>query len=341
LAPAWIMVGRVAEDPEGAPPEVPTAMVVADRPSGYWSVPQYLEHDPTGGWLRRPLDVADTALRCLEHVTRDPSMLAGPLPTGRSMEELLVAACADRDLPAVRGVVRRYLRWLRADAAEGHWRAVWAADEPGQGLICSAAKVLTVLDTVLAADVTGEPHLMDPSWASTVRVPVELVLVRALQRFSYRLLSAGHPHPWPAGLTPDRLAVTLAAAAGVTASPGDLAAATRFAVYMEGPLADLSDVDSATRYAELRERWTADPAVGTVTPRGYREALATIGQLSAALSESRAQIRWLDRTVADRDRQLSTLDGVRRSVTYRIGYLFTGPYHLALRLLRRELRRWR
>ncbi len=359
LAPAWIMLGTVDDTTAAAGPQPPARMVYADRagPMGYWSVPQLLSRtpEPTSGtaertasagtgaccWQRRPLDDA-SAPRSLTHVCRDPAALTGPLPAGALLEELLLAACAEHDLPAVRELVRRYLRWLREDATTGRWRAVWAGDESGAGQLCAAGRQFPVLDTVLvAAGPEGVLAALDPSWTSTLRVPVELVFIRALQRFSYRLLAGGHRHPWPAGLSPDRLTVTLAATAEVCVSPRDLAAATAYDVYLTGPLTDVAGVDGAARYAQLRERWSRDPAGAAVTPGGYREAVAVIGQLSAALSESAAQLHWLDETVAERDRQLSALGAVRRSVTYRIGYLFTGPYHLGLRLLRRELRRWR
>ncbi len=359
LAPAWIMLGTVEAGTLAEAPQPPARMVFADRPGpvSYWSVPQLLTRtaeptpDPversapsgagTPRWQRRPLDAA-SAVRSLTHVCRDPAALTGPLPAGASVEELLLAACAEHDLSAVRDLVRGYLRWLRQDASTGQWRAVWAGDERGEGELCAAGRQFPVLDTVLiTAGPEGVPVALDPSWTSTLRVPVELVFIRALQRFSHRLLAGGHRHPWPAGLSSDRLAVTLAATAEVCVSPRDLAAATAYDVYLTGPLTDMSGVDGAARYAELRERWSRDPAGAAVAPGGYREAVSVIGQLSAALSESAAQLHWLDETVAERDRQLSALGAVRRSVTYRIGYLFTGPYHLGLRLLRRELRRWR
>jgi hypothetical protein len=354
LAPAWLLLAsRGAE-----PPAVPEIAVLADRqPLPYWSVPQLITRDDAAGLRRTPLPdpvppahtdswpALDSAAgsraaqRALGHLCRDPAALAGPLPAGRSLEDVLLSACAAEDLAAVRATVRRYLRWLRDGAAPGPWRAVWSDDAVAEGEICPPAAVLSTLDTVLDSDGTLRPA--DPSWSAELAVPVELVLIRALQRFGYRLLAAGHPHPWPAGVSPDRLAVTLAATAGVTVSPRDLAAATAFAVYLEGPLHDATGTGDADRYARLRQRWAADPAHGTVPPRGYREAVATIGTLAAELTEARAQIRWLDSTIADRDRQLSAMGALRKSVTYRIGYLFTFPYHIMLRLLRRELRRWR
>jgi hypothetical protein len=212
--------------------------------------------------------------------------------------------------------------------------------------------------------------LADPSWSSGLPVPVRLVFLRGLQRFAYRLLASGAPHPWPAGLSADRLAGTLAATADVSVSPGEFTDAAALAVYLTAPLAadepvTGADADparaaspapgglvvaggtapgehaEALRYAEGQPRWAADPALAAVPPRGYAEALAAIGALSAELADARAQLGWLDATVAERDRRLSELGTLRRSVTYRVGYLATLPYHLGIRLLRRELRRLR
>lgn len=421
------------------------AIVLADggRPE-YWAVPRVVRRSGAG-WRAQPLR-PDTTVRLLDHLRRDPGRLAGAVPVGESLAGALTAACRHGDLVAVRRLVAGYLAFLGAGAKTGTWRAVWSDDEPGEGVLCPADRVLATCDAVLvgptpdaAARATdaleaapfavpdaarravpgagpvavpdaaptavpdGAPtavpgaawtavadapaaagnadrgagdmeppalRLADPSWSSGLAVPVRLVFLRGLQRFAYRLLASGAPHPWPAGLSADRLAGTLAATADVTVSPGELADAAGLAVYLTAPLAadepaTGADADSAfgaspasgvpvvaggtgpgehaeaLRYAAGQPRWAADPALAAVPPRGYAEALAAIGALSAELADARAQLGWLDATVAERDRRLSELGTLRRSVTYRVGYLATLPYHLGIRLLRRELRRLR
>lgn len=371
------------------------ALVVAerDRPA-YWSVPRLVRH--TGaGWRAEPL-VPDTGTRVVDHLRREPARLAGAVPVGPSLADQLADACGRGDLVVVRELVTGYRRFLAAGARTATWRPVWAdpgtgpgreegaepadaaapdaADEPGRVVagdasgttgagpepVCAADRVLATCDAVLVGP--DGYRLADPSWSSTLAVPVRLVFLRGLQRFAYRLLVGGRPHPWPAGLSPDRLAATLAATADVTVAAGELADAAALAVHLTAPLAadgtaprpagasDTTGVPGgrgfdehaeALRYVDAQRRAGTDPALAAVPPRGYAEAWSAIGALTAELADARAQIAWLDDTVAERDRRLAELGTLRRSVTYRIGYLATFPYHLGIRLLRRELRRLR
>lgn len=337
LAPRWIVVTRRSDDDRHPAPTVRAGLVTADRGVlPYWSVPTLVRPDETGAWHRTALP-GGTGVRALGHLTRDPSTLEGPVPDGTSLRELLLAAAAADDPVRVRELTRAYRDWLAADAVDGEWRAVWSDDATGSGPVAAPGKAVADLSGVLAGP--AGPVLADPSWSTSLAVPVDLVFLAALQRFSYELLAGGHRHPWPAGVSPDRLAVTLAATADVAVSARDLAAAAAYAVHLEQARRPAGGV--AARYAALRERWRADPGHGMVPPTGYAEAVATIGSLTAELADARAQIRWLDESVAERDRRLSDLGTLRRSVTYRIGYLFTFPFHLGMRLLRREMRRLR
>lgn len=336
LAPRWIAVTRRTDDDGDPAPTVRPGLVTTDRGAlPYWAVPTVVRPDGTGAWWRSPL--GDTGTRVLGQLTRDPSTLDGSVPDGVSLRELLLAAAAADDPIRVRELTRAYRDWLAADAVDGEWRAVWSDDATGHGPIAAAGKAVADLSGVLLGP--AGPALADPSWSTSLAVPVDVVFLAALQRFSYELLAGGHRHPWPAGVSPDRLAVTLAATADVAVSTRDLAAAAAYAVHREQGRQPADG--EAARYAALRERWQADPGHGMVPPTGYAEALAVIGSLTAELADARSHIRWLDESVAERDRRLSDLGTLRRSVTYRIGYLITFPYHVGIRLLRRELRRMR
>ncbi|BCJ36463.1 hypothetical protein Athai_39660 [Actinocatenispora thailandica] len=404
--PAHPEPGRTEPAADGRPPAdvtdaldtAPAAIVLADRGQpAYWAVPRVVRR-AGAGWRAEPLR-PDHSVRLLDHLRRDPRRLTGAVPAGESLADALAAACRHGDLVAVRGLVTGYLGFLGTGAQAGRWRAVWSDDEAGEDPLCRADRVLATCDAVLVGPAPADPdgampeagdtgdvdrdgagpdgaagptgslvlRLADRSWSSGVAVPVRLVFLRGLQRFAYRLLASGAPHPWPAGLSADRLASTLAATADVTTSARELADAAALAVYLTAPLgtdepppaaeepgagqlapgqavaggAEPGEHAEAVRYAAGQPRWAADPALATPPPRGYAEALAVIGALGAELADARAQIGWLDVTVAERDRRLSELGTLRRSVTYRVGYLATLPYHLGIRLLRRELRRLR
>jgi SAM-dependent methyltransferase len=173
----------------GLGPEFAAAWVVvahrAPRPSAVLAIPPVLSGDgpvvelapgPDGAWQRRVLHAAG----------RDRAVLNGPLPVGRLLEELLLAASLRHDLPV--------LRRLLTD---------WHATQPG----ATADNVVVHHDTYA---------LLDPS------VPPQTDVIR---RFAQTLLSGGYAHPWPAATDLPTLTSILHGAAGlpddVPAIPAD------------------------------------------------------------------------------------------------------------------------
>ncbi|MEV6967378.1 hypothetical protein AB0M47_19965 [Hamadaea sp. NPDC051192] len=174
-------------------------------------------------------------------------------------------------------------------------------------------RIGATLDNVV--DTGDGLELFDPSWASTTEPTAETAATRAFLRFAQRLRSGAYENPWPVGVSVERLTITLAATAGLTITPDDVRAA-----------ADL-DAEIAAALGE--------PTGESTAPEGQREALATVARLTTALAEAQAQATFLEELVAKRDRQLADL---RRSVTFMIGRVVTGPLS-ALRKARRRLRR--
>ena len=298
LAPAWLFVGETGAQP--ATPQVVETVAFADLPvlEPDLAIVQSLRPDITGGWRREPLG---TRLpRVAGRLTRSPDLLEGRVAAGLSLEELLIDACDQHDSATVRALLTRYAQWLSESGL------------PASGLPFAS------LDNVVD---TGQGlHLFDPSWSYAGQVTAPVAAVRAMLRFARRLQSGAYEHPWPVGATLERLAVTLATTAGLTISADEV----RAAVELDAELGEVFGDDGA-----------ADPAPGWTTPRGHREALATVARLRAALTDAEAQVAWLDQTVADRDLRLAEAAKVRRSITFRIGRLFTYPVSLLVRALRR------
>ena len=167
FAAAWLAVAHLA--PRPATPLTVPPVLIGDGP--------VVELAPgPEGWVR-------TVVR--DAPGRSRAALTGPLPPGRLLEELLLAASLRHDLPTLRRLL-----------------AGWTAALP----TASADNVV----------VHGDAYAMlDPSVP-----PREGVL----GRFARTLIAGGYAHPWPAALDVDSLTTILHAAAGSPA-PADTTAA--------------------------------------------------------------------------------------------------------------------
>ncbi|NUR69577.1 MAG: hypothetical protein HOU81_02030 [Hamadaea sp.] len=280
LAPAWLFVGHTG--PAGASGAAP-ARAYADRPvAPELAVVQAYRADGSTGWHREPL--GDRSPKTSGKVMRSPEKLAGPVNAGPLLEDILLDACGQHDLTTVRTLLSRYAKWVTDAGA--------------------------TLDNVV---VTGdELELLDPSWELSGETTAEVLTTRACLRLARRLQSGAYEHPWPAGVTVERLTISLVATAGLTVSPDDV----RTAAELDAEIADAMGV----------------PVEESTAPLGHREALATVSRLTVALEEAQAQAKGLDELVAKRDRQMADL---RRSITFRIGRVVTGPLS-ALKKARRR-----
>ncbi|WP_250029333.1 hypothetical protein [Paractinoplanes maris] len=160
FAAAWLVAAGRGPRPEAVLPLPP--VLLGDGPV------TELAPGRDGEWTRRVLR---------EIPGRDDSGLSGPLPAGRLLEELLLAACLRHDLP----IVRRLLTG-------------WAAAQPGA----------TADNVVIHQD---KYSILDPS------VPPQTDVIR---RFAQTLLGGGYAHPWPAAVDLDTLTSILHGASGLS-----------------------------------------------------------------------------------------------------------------------------
>jgi len=153
FAAAWIVLAHRAPRPtvDVTPPPV----LLGDGPL------VELAQDREGTWTRT--------------VIAGPALLDGPLPEGRLLEEVLLAACLRHDLPEAR---RLLTNW-----------AAWGVD---------AAFDNVVLD--------GDVHaVLDPSKPG---------IGSPLRRFAETLVAGGYAHPWASATGVESLTAVLTAAAG-------------------------------------------------------------------------------------------------------------------------------
>ncbi|GAA0473098.1 hypothetical protein Ade02nite_86790 [Paractinoplanes deccanensis] len=174
LAAAWIVAAHRAPRPAAVlslPPVLLTAPVASrdagEGPAAADGAVIGLAPGRDGAWTRRVLH---------EVPGHDLSALDGPLPRGRLLEELLLAACLRDDLP----IVRRLLTG-------------WASALPD----ATADNVVVHRDTYT---------VLDPS------VPPQADVIR---RFAETLLGGGYAHPWPAATDVRTLTTILHGAAGL------------------------------------------------------------------------------------------------------------------------------
>ncbi|WP_433373626.1 hypothetical protein ACQPZX_02275 [Actinoplanes sp. CA-142083] len=159
----------------GLGPELAASWLViahlAPRPSAALSLPPVLlgdgrilevSPDQDGAWTRR--------------VPGDPTM-EGPLPRGRLVEELFIAACLRHDLPAIRRLLTGWIAALPDVAADN---------------VVISGDTFTTLD------------------------PSVLASVDVLRELARTLLTGGFAHPWPAATDLQALTAILHGAAGLT-----------------------------------------------------------------------------------------------------------------------------
>ncbi len=345
LAPGWLFLTST-ESPDARPPAepdendfgYPDALITDNLDHPYWSTVSQLTRDADGHWQRTLVNVGrSTSNRASGHLQREPARLAVSVPTGTLLEEQFLTACRHDDLNALRRLVRSYAQWLHDTAELQPWKDPWSADTgTEERLVIPGGAVFGTFENVMYDG--QRMAILDGSWNTTLQVPYEIALTRALRRFGYRVLAGGLRHPWPSGMSPNRLTVTLASMVGVTVTPHLLERSARLEVELEGQQRNNTETNDQQLYFELQTMGEQPMGTEPGQPRGYREALATVGRMSTELAEAQSQIEWLDKTVQLREDQLRKErrlhDDVKNSVSFAIGRGVTAPFRLLFRAFR-------
>ncbi|MFC6714763.1 hypothetical protein [Branchiibius cervicis] len=306
LAPAWLIVAGKSPATRTALPDV----VYVETGPTRWTQRLVLEGDSvTRSWS----DGGQDADRSEVDLTRT---LQVEFPVGVTLETRLRSAAATRQQSAIRPLVRRYAEWLEDASA-------WPTD-------VAAQRVFATPDNVLMSD--DGLTLLDRTWSRAGIVSAGDTLVRGLRTFATRLLATGGAHPWRVGVTPDELTVTLAAMAGFSVTPADIARVANTSAHIRATLLgtpgmadELLELDlESGRHA--RDLPAADQA-------GYRELLTRLRAGSSEMRQKDGQIAWLEGTLRHRDRYIrrleKTIENYETTLTYKAVDLMRAPRRIA------------
>ncbi|GAA4226160.1 hypothetical protein FHR32_003995 [Streptosporangium album] len=340
IATRWVVVAHAAG---GRSATTPVALTMDADAAPYWRLPCELAPAARGGWVRRAR--GDRTLRVSGRVIRTPGLLDGPIPEGRFLAEILMAACTRNDVVAIREVLGLFLWWMESQGADGKvpgWTAFAVADN-------------VIFDGTRFA-------LLDASWQLPGELDTDVVLARVMRHFAVRLLDSGQWHPWSWQLGTDRLTLTLLSMMGRTADLEIVRRGAELDAEIDADLAG-SREDGAQDGVSGEDRPVQDEAVpdepGQEEPgqpgqgRGapgrwresYRELYAARGRLRAKLEEAQQKITVLERDLDTAEAKLLKAvravkqaerrdERIRSSAGFRVGRVITASA-AALRPVRR------
>ena len=343
FAPLWLVVARTAgvagtdntDDaapagslaaPSAAPslPSLPALVATEDSGRPVWRAVTTVERDGNR-WVHRVRPVAGTTEMRERRVVRDYAGMGDSAPEGTPLEALLRQACATGSIIRVRALVQRYAAWLRDVRS-------WPGEAAG-------VRVFAVPSNVVVSG--DELACFDPTWRWTAELDDDVVLVRGLRDFARRLLRSGAEHPWNPDISPDALAQTLAAMAGVEWDPALVEVVAGVEAELDVVVHGGDATYEGVSYASNLEGGSSQFAHSGA--RGYREALASSGRMAQALHERDGQVQWLEATLRARDARVGdldrTLDAVRGSVSFRIGRFLTWPVRWPVSVVASTFRR--
>lgn len=244
-------------------------------------------------WVRSLVGDAGT-VRVAEAVTRDLGKLAGPVPTGQTVSDVLQASCTLQDLAASGELVRAYVRWL---------------DPDDEGMVPAERVPATLGLLALPGGGPGEPlEVFDPSLRADAAYPFRTVLLRTLLVFAHQLLSTGSQHAWPPSVNARRVARNLAAAADLEVT--------------EDQLDEAVALDRRLRPSSLPQP-DFSAVGGGVQGRSYAELAQLAKELSDRAEQAEEHNLWLLRQLQIRQRRVrkavQRAEDVERSPEYRYG----------------------
>lgn len=311
LAPAWLVVARRSADashdvdldlPSFVDAEAPSRWQVVTVAGPQGLVPRWADDADTGDHERSEGPLSRTLELTADH--------------GHLFELDLEQACASRDHRAIRAQVRRYAAWLDDESA-------WT-QRGQQRFFATPGNVLV--------DDGGELQLVDGTWRLAGCDDGQEALVRGLRDFARGLLARAGVHPWRSTSTPDELATSLAAMAGVTVTAELLSSAARYEAQVAALLAGRPE-----QVDEVTEENVQDGRHGRSLPArdavGFRELLAHDRAQARRLREQQEQIAWLEGTLRHRDRYIRTLERLieryEETLTYRAVQAMRAPRRVA------------
>jgi hypothetical protein len=147
-----------------------------------------------------------------------------------------------------------------------------------------------------------------------------------------RLLGSASPHPWRSSVTPDELATTLAAMAGVVVVASDVRTVSRVVSEIRAIRDGHQHALAAMIEADLEAgQWARN--LPSPTDAGFRELVMIDRGRARTQREQEAQIGWLEGTLRHRDRYIRELErlieGYEDTLTYKAVQAIRAPRRIA------------
>ncbi|MFY0406847.1 hypothetical protein [Solicola sp. PLA-1-18] len=314
LAPGWLVrLRRDAAVEETTAGSVHVSEVVHGP---YFGCTTAITVGPDGSWTRRLSGRAPEELAA-GPLARDLGALDGSIPTGRTLEESVLVACAAHDLPAIRRVVRTYVAWLDSQSTEADWSSPWNPADAETLPVVDGALALATLDNVLDREEPGDLEPVDASWSLTWRLPTEVVLVHALMRLGDRIVTSGAAHPFAPGTPPLALARSFAAMAGRTPRPAAVERAVALSAELAVPVTPWRRPVADREVGQAAQ--VARRPYGASDFHGLVELEEALDVATEQLGEAQEQVEWLLARVVKENRRRKAASIRAREAERRLG----------------------
>lgn len=289
MAPGWSV--HITPADASSPEEARASIVYGEAVHGeFFGTAARVDVSGEGIWKRENLTKSvEGSLRKAGALQRDVALLEGVMPGGRTLEQHLLRACRAHDFARLRQHVRTYLAWLQEHALEQDWQSPWSAGDTERTTVVDGSTAFAHLEnTVLDG---SDLVVVDRSWRFDFAVPTDVAFVWNLRRFAERLIAAGAEHPWSKGSSPQALADTLAALAGLEVDDRTKQRSFALDAEVNGPPSPWTapDHDHETTAAAIRARTPLSP-MGYQAQAELQHALAVAGE---QLQETQLQIDFL------------------------------------------------
>jgi len=221
---------------------------------------------PAGGWLR----------------LRSPGGTADDYTTGPNLEQVALERLRAGDLDGVRAVLAAW--WAVADRSATERQVTEGEAHPflpaGSRTVLPGDHLDLGLDNLVGpVDSPDEVGFVDDEWEATGGVDRDLAAVRTCWKLATAVVGGGTRHPWPAGLTVDRLAAKFC-----DLLPGNVADPSIDHLHVAEAALRVEALggEVATHVAQLRavgRRSVADRTVGAGHRSPLRRRLAALKRL--------------------------------------------------------------
>lgn len=312
LAPSWLLLLRKGT---GRRSEMPALAVNDIGCSERWRRPVIALSDPDGYiWTLGREGTLMQSGQLRREFTSDLGQ-SNLTPFSLALRGALIGG----NMVSIRTLVQQYSKWL-------------ATLEPERALFATPNNV--------AYNGTGF-EILDSSWSWQGEVSSNIVILYCLRHFARRALRAGIPHPWAPDISPDKMAESLAAMAGMGPSPTDLLQAAYLEAEIEVALYDVPSDQVKSYIADSVTDGQSAMSAAVGGGLGFRDLASRAARLSIALQTRAEQVQWLEVSLRNRTQKLDKAEkraaDLRNSLSFKVGRAITSPARRPIAFLKSRL----